>query len=309
MRCFQIILVLLVSAGFVGIMASCVNDNGDVVDFDVPLVFEPALHEAVKSDQKGTYSGDVPFGVSAAVLDLGSDWEYDGSKAESFLSDHKVERVGDLWFPQNKCNWPHISKSMTVMAYSPYGAATECNFINGVVFRDVNTLELEYPLLYSNSIENLRKDVYGGVVAVPFKHALSSLSIKLKKLVDISQRIVVSAVRFNGVKYKGDFRSIPYAEWKLQDDVAVLDFIDGSFDTSQSPETAGEQFLVIPQHLSGVFEVDFIYYTDAGTYINQTLSTRKVETYLEPGRHYSYTLSVGIDEVKFMLEVIDNHLQ
>ena len=89
----------------------------------------------------------------------------------------------------------------------------------------------------------------------------------------------------------------------------MLDFIDGSFDTSQSPETAGEQFLVIPQHLSGVFEVDFIYYTDAGTYINQTLSTRKVETYLEPGRHYSYTLSVGIDEVKFMLEVIDNHLQ
>lgn len=309
MRWFNGILVLLVPAIFVGIMASCVKDNGDVVDFDVPLVFEPALHEAVRGSQAGTYSGSVPFGVSAAILDLGGVWEYDSPKAEVFLFNHKVEQVGDVWLPQNKCNWPHISKTMTVMAYSPYGAAAECNFTDGVVFSNVNTLELEHPLLYTNTIENLRKDVYGGVVAVPFKHALSSISIKLKNLVDVQQRIVVSAVRFNGVKYKGGFRSMPRAEWELQDDVAVLDFIDSSFETSQSPEHAGEQFLVIPQQLSGVFEVDFIYYTEAGTYIYQTLSTREVGTYLEPGRNYSYTLSVGIDEVKFMLEVIDSHLQ
>lgn len=309
MRIWNCIKAMGVAAMVVGILVSCVKDNGDVVDYDVVLAFNPAIYSPVKTSMGGSYPEGVAFGVTACSLPYGCCWADNKGKGDGFLNNEKVEFKDGRWLPQSNCNWPHVTRSLTCIAYSPYGAAEGCSLEGGVVFKDVNTVESQDPLLYTDPVTDLHKGLYGGVVSLPFKHALGSISINLKNLVDLSDTIKVTSVRLVDVKYKGSFCSLPAPDWTLEESKTELVFYEGVYASTQSPTRIGKEYLVIPQILESCFEVDFSYHTSAGTYINQTLRTRKVGTLIEPGRDYIYTLSVGIDEVKFMLEVIDSYLQ
>lgn len=293
----------------VGMMGSCVKDNGEVVDYDVALAFNPAIYSPVRSALGGSYPEGVPLGVTASTLPVGSSWESDWAEGKSFLVDEKVVPQGERWLPQSNCNWPHVGMTLTCIAYSPYGAASGCNFTDGVVFSGVDVRKNQADLLYTDPVEDAHKGAYGGVVALPFKHALGSISIKVKNLVEDSDRIVVKKVKLLQAVQKGSFRSLPSAQWTLEGEPEEIVFYNGEFESTQAPGKLGEKLFIIPQTLATCFEVDFIYYTAAGTYITQTLRTRDVGTLIEQGRNYTYTLSVGIDEVKFMLEVIDSYLQ
>ena len=309
MKLFRLIHAAMIPAIIVGIMVSCVKINGTIEDFDVELAFEPAIFSPVKVEAKGLYPKGVDFGVTASMLDASCVWAKNFSEAESFLVNEEVEQVGNMWMPLSRCNWPDISKTLTIIAYSPYSSSTVCNFTDGVVFNGVNTVEKEEELLYTEPLTDLHKDIYGGVVSVPFKQALCSVGVKVKNLIGLNEKIEIYGIRFNGIRYEGNFHSLPYPSWDLTDSKTNLQFYNGVYESTQYPVTIGNSHKVIPQTLNGVFEVDFRYYTESGTFLDQTVSTRTVETCLEPGRNYSYTLSVGIDEVRFLLEVIDSQLK
>lgn len=292
----------------VGLLGSCVKDNEDIVDFDVALQFNPAILAQVKDAKSSTYPQETPFAVTACTLPSNTLWQNKYAAAEPFLNREKVEYKNGMWLPASNCNWPHITKSLSVIAYSPFDANAQCSVVDGIEFNNVNSLETENDLLYTDPVTDMHKNTYGGVVALPFKHALSKISIKVKNLVDTTDIIQVKEIRLPGIKHKGSFKSQPEAQWDLQDDKTELVFFSGIHKSIQAPKPLGETFKIIPQKLDTHFEVDFRYYTAAGTYIDMSLSSRKVETYLQPGRSYTYTLSIGIDEVKFMLEVIDSQL-
>ena len=52
--------------------------------------------------------------------------------------------------------------------------------------------------------------------------------------------------------------------------------------------------------------VEYEYRTSANTGFTLVLKTCDLQTNLKPGRHYTYTLAVGIDEVQFLLEIIED---
>lgn len=290
------------------VAVSCVKDNEDIIDYDVVLAFNPAIYSPAKSAFSGTYPIDVPFGVTAVTLPVESSWHNGLSNASAFLDNEKVLPVENKWLPESLCNWPHVSKTLSAIAWSPYTAG-KANFTGGVVFENVDIAQNQTDLLYTEPVTDVHKGVYGGVVALPFRHALSTIKVKAKNLVDTNEKIVIKSIKLSGIKNKGSFKSLPSPQWTLEETTVPLGFYEGSFEASQAPQSLGHTFLVIPQQLQTDFEVEFSYFTSAGTYINQTLKTRAVETLLESGRSYTYTLSVGIDEVKFMLEVIDAHLE
>ena len=55
--------------------------------------------------------------------------------------------------------------------------------------------------------------------------------------------------------------------------------------------------------------VEYEYRTASDTGFTTTLKTCALQTNLKPGRHYTYTLSVGIDDVKFLLEIIEDRFK
>jgi hypothetical protein len=67
---------------------------------------------------------------------------------------------------------------------------------------------------------------------------------------------------------------------------------------------------MLPQVLDTYVTVEFDYTTFAGTTITQTLkTTNPIKTALQPGRTYTYTLSVGIDDVLFLQELIEEEMR
>lgn len=290
------------------VLNSCVKDNEEIVDYDVVLTFNPAIYSNVKGSFNGNYPDNISFGVTAHSHPFSESWEESSTSSQEYLGNEKVSKEGERWHPESKCNWPHITKQLSVIGYSPYGEAENCCLEKGIIFNDVNTVEQQTDLLYTDPVTDVHKTIHGGVISLPFKHALCSVGIKVKNLVEESDKIIVTDIKLTNIKYKGDFVSLPNAHWNLEEDVTDLVFYKGEYISGQSPKSLGETFLVIPQELNGVFTVKYRYYTSAGTFIENTLQTRAVSTNLQLGRNYTYTISVGIDEVKFLLEVIDDYL-
>ena len=68
--------------------------------------------------------------------------------------------------------------------------------------------------------------------------------------------------------------------------------------------------LMLPQALNTYVTVEFEYINFDGGTISQTLQTASpLKTVLQPGYNYTYTLSVGIDDVLFLQEVIEEEMR
>ena len=122
-------------------------------------------------------------------------------------------------------------------------------------------------------------------------------------------KITVKSIVIDGVKHKGTFRSLPSAEWTLQEDKAPLTIFEGAYLTSGVPEEIGTIWLMVPQKLETTITVVFDYTTFANTTITQKIKTVPMTAGLSSGGDYTYTLSVGIDDVKFLHELLDKDEQ
>ena len=107
------------------------------------------------------------------------------------------------------------------------------------------------------------------------------------------------------MKHRGSFCSLPSPSWTLDDDKQALEIFDGSFLTSGVPEPIGTMWLMVPQTFDTTVSVEFQYTTVEETTITQRMYTVPLTATIEPGRDYIYTLSVGIDDVLFLKERLE----
>ena len=121
-------------------------------------------------------------------------------------------------------------------------------------------------------------------------------------------KITVRNIIVEGVKHKGSFCSLPSPTWTLDDHMQTLMIYDGYFPTSGTPEPIGNMWLMVPQTFNTKVYVQFEYTTVEPTTITQRLSTVPLTATIEPGHDYTYTLSVGIDDVLFLKERLDERL-
>jgi hypothetical protein len=120
------------------------------------------------------------------------------------------------------------------------------------------------------------------------------------------EEIIIKSIRIDEVKHRGSFTSLPQPRWVVEDAETSLLFFEGEQATRNVSAPIGRSWNVIPQALSTRVTVEYEYRTAANTGFTLTLKTCDLETNLKPGRHYTYTLSVGIDDVKFLLEIIED---
>ena len=161
-------------------------------------------------------------------------------------------------------------------------------------------------LLYSEPQADMDKVDRHGVVVLPFKHALAQVDFCVKNRVFKEEEIIIKSIRIDEVKHRGSFTSLPQPSWKVEDAETPLMFFEGEQATSNNAEPIGRRWNVVPQELSTRVTVEYEYRTAANTGFTLKLKTCDLETNLKPGRHYTYTLSVGIDDVKFLLEIIED---
>ncbi len=253
------------------------------------------------------YPEALPFGVSAWLLPEGQSFADHAAEASEFLTRCEVAYDGAEWSCVPTKEWSPKTTRLSFIGYAPYDAAAGCDAVRGVVFDNVDTSLEQTDLLYTDVVADRSKTESGGEVALPFRHALCRVDFRVKNLVADDEKVVVRSITLDAAAQCGSFHSLPEPAWQLDASRAPITFFEGEAPTDHTPREAGRSVLMLPQELDAPVTVEYDYTASHGVVLHQRLSTKTVTTRLEAGRHYVYTLSVGIDEVKFLLEVIENH--
>lgn len=310
-------IVVIFSA--LALLAGCTIDSPVVYDPDLRLLLQPEVYRHVNDGNEYVYPKSQDFAVCAWTS--GDKW-LELSRAysqEIVLTDtiRKVQVKDTLWAFDEQVLWPGKNEVVSFTAYSPYEEDCTVSKEKGVQW-STDVLAEQVDLLYSHAEIDRRSNVDGNVAHLSFSHALCQVAFRVKNRVDNEgaldpenrpDKITVKKITIDGVKHNGSFCSLLSPQWTLEEDVRPLPIYEGTFQTAGVPEPIGTVWLMIPQKFDTTVTVEYQYTTFANTTITQKLKTVPMKTNLENGRNYTYTLSVGIDDVKFLQELIEDRLK
>ena len=147
----------------------CMMDHKQEYDPSMKLMFQPVMHVASKAVTGENYPAGQPFAINA--------WTSDG---QTYISGGTVavDEEG-AWTLEDGTLWPDRSKRLTVIGYTPAEAFASCTDTEGVTCT-YDILQSQTDLLYSDPQADLDKVECGGIVFVPFRHALCQVDFKVK---------------------------------------------------------------------------------------------------------------------------------
>lgn len=292
------------------LVTSCALDRQTDYDIDYALEFQPAMYMHVYAEGTDRYPADLTFGVCAWSLSEKDSWKEDSQEAEVFLPLTEALPLADgkTWAFDETVMWPSRHERVTFLAYSPYEAEGKCDPNKGICYENVDVATSQTDLLYTDPIEDMSKMECGGVVSVPFRHALCGINFRIKNRVNEKEKIIIKKIELDQAKHCGDFCSLAEPQWSLRDETMPFVFFEGTYQTGHHPAEIGRSILMLPQKLDTEVTVEYDYVTEAGTFITQKLKTTALQKTLQPGKNYTFTITVGIDDVKFLVEIIEDLL-
>lgn len=303
MKRFIIILSALATAG-------CTVNRQNLFDPEVAMSFQPAMLMHVAEDEAERYPKDQSFGVSAWSLPDEKQWNSNSAEASLYIDALEAKPIDELnWSCDEKLIWPSVLENLTFQSWSPYSAGKGCDNEEGVRFEINDILTEQTDLLYTDPLQDMCKIECGGVVTVPFRHALCQISICLKNRVFDTEKIIVKDVVMDKIAGSGNFSSLRDPQWQTEVEDVSVTFLDEPFLTGAHPEPAGKKWLLIPQEINTPFTVEFSFTVETGETITQRLKTIPLKMRLEAGKSYTMTLSIGIDDVKFLKEIIKDRFE
>lgn len=300
---------------------SCTYDELDNPDPKVRILFQPEMFMHMSHNDVDKYPTESTFAVCAWELPANTSWqlgykdavEYlplsEARSSEVFITDTTLrDTVKDtLWVISDKTAWPQEKTNHLFMAFSPFKANCTCTIEDGVTYV-TDILENQTDLLYTAPLTNKQKIRDGWLVPIIFEHALCRVEFKAKSRVAKGEKITLKSVKINRIHHKGVFKSLPHPYWKQEVSFTELPIFEGNEVLANTPEIIGRYWLVIPQTLDTKVTVEYTFTTVDGTEINHTLETVPLKTMLKEGHKYTMTLSLGMDDVQFMKEIIENRI-
>lgn len=300
-------------------LAACIHDEPLEHNPELALMFQPSMYMHMSDDSVEYYPDEQPFAVRAWQLPRGMQWDEASSEAVEFLptttaycSEVRITDTLDtygvydkLWTIDENPVWPSHDETLTFIAYSPAAAAQcTCDPVDGVV-HTMDIREEQTDFLFSIPCSDRHKIKNGWIVPIIFDHALCRMDLKVSHRVAADEKITVKSIVIDSVLCKGTFRSLPSPHWTLNDTVTSFAFYEGSKEITSKPTEIGKYLLLPPQQLATAITVEYDYTTAMQTTITQKHSTVLMGATLRAGQTYTYRLSIGIDDVKFLHEIIE----
>ncbi|MBR7134534.1 MAG: fimbrillin family protein [Bacteroidaceae bacterium] len=301
------------------LFAACTHDEPLEHNPELALMFQPSMYMHVADDNVEGFSEEMSFAVRAWSLPRAEEWNLSSAKATEFLplsvASCKKANIaknssggnvtGKLWTLGENVLWPSTSERLTFMAYSPVAADCTCDPVSGVTCTmDVSTEQTD--LLYTLPCRDREKLKDSGIVPLTFDHALCRIDLRVTHRVSADEKITIKRITLDEAQYKGTFASLHDPQWTLEESSTAFTLFEGTQEAGSTPAAIGRYIFLPPQKLATPITVEFEYTTAFETTIPLTLKTVAMGTELKAGRTYTYTLSVGVDDVKFLQEIIRN---
>lgn len=247
-----------------------------------------------------------------------------------------VQKSNGKWGGQVSYFWPSVGSLMFAGYHAPAltdgtnGTADQVTYTfngteNKMVFSNVSQGKVaangysEDIMYFNMTPSSYNKSSLN--VSVDFKHALSWITVTLAKRVDpiIDAQITIKNVSFSKVVPvgTGTVEGDSDIDWTVDtDDADVCNILDTDMVIDYDIEMNGEnktytthvytldEYLFIPQDIKGRLRITYSVASTDGSEFTETyvvnlanLKDGKAQTKWEPGKHYTYNLSIGTDEI------------
>ena len=305
----------------VAALASCAKTEAVYVENTSEIKIVPATAIATKANQLGAIN-EVTYPVTENFDVYGywsADWANETNPVTYLLTDGTsgVEFVnkGRYWGGATPYHWPKDG-SLQFAAYSP-SSVDLAHAWNGDIYSkegyvQPSETDKTWDLLLAQTTEAYTAHTAAENVSVVFEHALSWITLQVKaKDATAAQAFEIKKVTINQVNTQANLSAamtaegVPANAWSAQADPKDMVVFSGSQKVNEEVaviESTNMGTLVIPQATTQV-TINYTQRQFGGTaqLENQTIVLDLVldtdESKWLPGKHYTYTLVFGLDEI------------
>lgn len=244
----------------------------------------------------------LPAGTDVAT------WQADASSDQLYITESTFEyREGTNWGGATPYYWPKLG-SLLFAGYYPTDIAEKVDYTfnasdNKMVFTDIAQTEVDATdykedIMYFNMTASSSAS---GPVAVVFKHALSWITVNVKKS-EKSPKIVIDEIKFTEVNPEGTgtVNGASVISWATTGTPAET--VVGTAVELEETATKLKEPLFIPQAMAGDLVITYTVYSSDTEKFTETytakLSTLKadLDTWA-PAKHYIYNIEIGTSEI------------
>lgn len=319
---------LFIIALIIGLASACTKSS---IRYEQPgeISFRPVTAKTTKAAITGTvYPADSTFNVWAWWGDVPAGTSIDNfpAIADMYLNKREFEwKAENSWGGKDTLYFWPTRGSLVFAGYSP-ASATAQNFSYSWADKTMTIYAYEQPvdismtpdLMWFDLTATSYSDFDGTGVPVEFKHLLSWLTFKFQKKSGASASYIVTDVTLNNIETKARFTSRPAAEteaWSDQTETKNVPIWSGTYEVTAETaavlemETGKNGVLVIPQPCTAEHVQLQIKYKISGDREEQTRDvylTAGTDGHVwKPGKHYTYTITFGNNEILVLPEVND----
>ena len=325
---------LIIIALIIGFASACTKSS---IQYEHPgeISFRPVTAMTTKAAVAGTeYPADSQFNVWAWWGDVPENTSLENfpAVAEMYLNKRPFgkDEGGNSWVGKDMPYFWPTRGSLVFAGYSPTSAIAQ-NFsyswsdktMTITAYQQSTDISRTVDLMwfdvtarsYTDNNNKISQDAEVDGVPVVFKHLLSWLTFKFQKKDGASSDYIVTDVTLQGIETKARFTSRPAAgaeEWTDHVEAGSVPVWRGSYRVTTEPQTKESTpagVLVIPQPCTAEHvQLQVKYKTSEGgaEQTREVYLTAGTDGHIwKPGKHYTYTMTFGNNEILVLPDVTD----
>lgn len=297
----------------VAVLAAC-SKNDTAYEQGNEISLAPVPQNMTKTMMTGkTFLTSEQFNVWAWYKQLraGTDvatWQADDSEDQLYITESTfVYREGTNWGGETPYYWPKLG-SLLFAGYYPTDIAGKVDYtfnasenkmvFTGIAQTEVDASDYKEDIMYFNMTASSSAS---GPVAVVFKHALSWITVNVKKSED-SPKIVIDEIKFTEVNPEGTgtVNGDSVISWETTGtaDKTVV----GTAVELEETATKLKEPLFIPQAMAGDLVITYTVYSSDTEKFTETYTAKlsaikaDLDTWA-PAKHYIYNIEIGTSEI------------
>ena len=253
------------------------------------ITFEPVVGTEVRSGETSEFPEDVSLGIWTVT-----------SEGQTFIDREEVTFDGETWSTASPYYWPEDA-TLHFFCFAPYEYGMQMN-AGGLVLENYHAAAGGEDLLVSEAVLDHNKT--DATVRLTFRPATSKIDFRVIDGLNDVTSVKLEKIVLCGVYEYGDFDSSADPQWTPSGEKTDIVFYDSSLtgisdDVWRDPEFFGNSYSVIPQQSRPRVKVVYSFQTaDSEWLFGQENWTEELEAEWEPGRHYTYTLTLTETIVK-----------
>jgi hypothetical protein len=252
----------------------------------VSISFDPVIGHDTRADESIPFPQDRTFKV----------WALNEADGSVLIDAEEVSYGTEGWI--SSYIWPEATLAFD--AFSPSDLPFEYSKANGLTLRDFDCSKGDTDILVAHK-PNADKQVDNPVI-LPFEHILSRVEFRMMHSLSETMSVRLKKIEMIGFARKGDYNIKKKDGWS----VGAYDYSYVVYDAGEGEgiditagyaKYIGEEFYVIPQPCTASLEVTYDIRYDNANWLPQTEVIDNLETFLEPSKHYTYTVNLRMDKL------------